>query len=56
MTDPVTTLTKLGPFDIDALSRDIVADVVVNQQAPMIARQIIDGMPSNGLLSPTGTT
>jgi hypothetical protein len=46
-----TTLTKLGPFDIATLSREVVADVVINQRAPMIARQVIDGMPRYAIIS-----
>ena len=45
-------LTKLGPFDIATLSREMVADVVINQQrAPMVARQVIDGMPHYAIIS-----
>jgi len=42
---PPTTLTKLGPFDVAALSRNVVADVVVNHRVPVIAKQVVDGVP-----------
>jgi len=51
MAAPPTTLAELGPFDTATLSRNVAADVVVNQHAPVIAKQVVDGVPHCAVVS-----
>ena len=44
-------INKIGPFAIGDLTRTTVADVVINQKAPMVVSEVVDGITNYAVIA-----